>query len=168
MQPQQALLIATLWLGPVCALAQEAGADSDRLSAMRRIMPAGATCADLSWEPVSYCRLYSKGATLEIWSGAYGPGATLSFDSVGNEGFLLLPIVRAHFSLAGISVVKLNQCIGNDRGFVVQSAGKFLDLRCHLVEIAGNLALEILPAPARNSHTEPAEALRVPTSDATQ
>jgi hypothetical protein len=151
MQPQQVLLIAALWLGPACAFAQEAGTDGDRLSAMQRIMPAGAICADLTWEPASYCRLYSKGATLEIWSGTHGPGATLSFDSAGNEGLSLLPVVRAHFSLAGISVAKLNQCIGNDRGLVVQSAGKFLDFRCHLVEIAGNLALEILPAPARNS-----------------
>jgi hypothetical protein len=146
MQLQQALLTAIFWLVPAWTLALEAGTDSDRLSAMRRIMPAGAACADLSWEPVSYCRLYSKGATLEIWSGAYGPGATLSFDSVGSEGFGLLPVVRAHFSLAGVSVARLNQCIGSDRGFVVARSGGFLDFRCQLVEIAGSLSLEIFPA----------------------
>ena len=149
MKPQQALLIAILWLVPAWAPAQEADTGSDRLSAMRRIMPAAATCADLAWEPVSYCRLRSKGATLEIWSGAYGPGATLSFDSAGHEGYLLLPVVRAHFSRAGVSLAALNECIGNESGFVIQSSGRLLDLRCHLVEIAGSHSLEIFPAPAR-------------------
>jgi hypothetical protein len=149
MQPRQALLIAALWLIPAGAVALEAATRDDRLSAMRRIMPAEATCADLAWEPVSYCRLYSRGATLEIWSGAYGPGATLSFDSAGNEGYLLLPIVRAHFSLAGVSVATLNRCIGYEDGFVFESSGTLLDFRCHLVEIAGSLSLEIVPAPVR-------------------
>ena len=139
-------LAIILWLIPAWAAAQYVGASSHRLSAMQRIMPIGTVCADLDWEPVSYCRIHSKGATLEIWSGIYGPGATLSFDAQGNEGLALLKFVRAHFLLAGIAIEKLNQCIGNVSGFQVQVAGRLLDLRCHFVELADSLSLEILPA----------------------
>jgi hypothetical protein len=78
--------VVGLWLIPAWAAAQQSGARSDRLAAMQRVMPAGAICANLDWEPVSYCRYHSKGATLEIWTGIYGPGATLSFDAVGMKG----------------------------------------------------------------------------------
>ncbi len=47
-------------------------------------------CAELEWEPVSYCRFYSQGATFEIWSGLYRPVATLSFDGAGDVGLILM------------------------------------------------------------------------------
>jgi len=141
------ILAILLWLIPAWCAAQQASFTSDRLSAMRRIMPASAFCTDLDWEPVSYCRLYSKGATLEIWSGHYGPGVTLSFDAAGVEGIAMLRIVRAHFGLAGIPFDQLNHCIGFSEDFRIQVAGKPLELRCRFVELGKSVSLEILPEP---------------------
>src|SRR5262245_43875869 len=80
---RRAATVAVLLLGlsPFGASANDL--KSERLSGLQRIMPTGAICSDLSWEPVSYCRFHSKGATLEIWSGVYGLGASLGFDSPG-------------------------------------------------------------------------------------
>ena len=133
---------------PAWAAAQGDGR-RDRMSAMHSLMPTGAGCADLDWEPVSYCRLHSKGATLEIWSGSYGPGATLSFDSVGNEGFALMPAIRAHFLLAGVAIEKLNKCIESSGDLQVQISGKLLELRCRFVELMSSASLEIVAQPTQ-------------------
>jgi hypothetical protein len=143
------IVVIVLWFFPTWAAAQQNGASRDRLSAMQRVMPIGSICADLDWESVSYCRFHSKGATLEIWSGVYGPGATLSFDSAGKQGLALIPAIRAHFLLEGVAIEKLNQCIGNYSGFQVQVSGKLLDLQCRFVELADSLSLEIFAEPVR-------------------
>src|SRR5437763_10475387 len=115
------ILSIMLWLISAEAAAQH-NARADRLASMQRIMPVGAVCANLDWEPVSYCRVYSQGATLEIWSGVYGPGATLSFDATGDKGLALMTVVRQHFLLAGIAVEKLNQCISNSTALHIEVA----------------------------------------------
>jgi len=107
-------------------------------------MPVGAVCAELEWEPVSYCRFYSQGATLEIWSGFYGPGATLSFDGAGDVE-ILMTVIREHFRLAGIAVEKLDQCIRKSATLNIEVADKIFELHCHLVNLAGSLSLEIYP-----------------------
>jgi hypothetical protein len=143
-------LIVIFWLVPAWAAAQYVNAGhSDRLSVMQVIMPVGAICKNLDWEPASYCRHHSKGATLEIWTGAYGPGAALSFDAVGNEGLALIKTVKTHFLLAGIPIEALNQCIHRSIGFHLQVAGSLWDVHCHLVEIHTSYSLEIFPAPQR-------------------
>jgi hypothetical protein len=89
------IVVIVLWFFPTLAAAQQGGTGRDWLSSMQRVMPIGAVCADLDWELVSYYRFHSKGATLEIWTGVDGPGATLSFDSAGKRG------VRANVGYSG-------------------------------------------------------------------
>jgi hypothetical protein len=141
------IVVIVLWFFPTLAAAQQGGTGRDWLSSMQRVMPIGAVCADLDWELVSYYRFHSKGATLEIWTGVDGPGATLSFDSAGKEGFALMSAIRAHFLLAGVAIERLIQCIGNSGGFQVQVSGKLLDLHCRFVELADRLSLEIFAEP---------------------
>jgi len=132
-------------------MAQDLGANRrDQLSVLQRIMPIGAICKNFDWEPVSYCRHYSKGATLEIWTGSNGPGASLSFDALGNEALALMRIVKTHFFVFGIPVETLNQCIYNSREIQVEVAGSHFDLGCHVVDVSTSLALEIFPAPLRD------------------
>ena len=142
-------LFISFCLVPALAAAQRDGAGNDWLPAMQRVMPIGANCATLDWEPVSYCRFHSKGATLEIWSGVHGPGAILSFDSDGEEGLALLPALQAHFLLAGVALEELNHCMRNSGDFRVQVSGSLFDLHCRLARLAGSLSLEILPEPVR-------------------
>ena len=124
-------------------------ASADRLSSLRRIMPVGAVCADLEWEPVSYCRFYSQGATLEIWSGIYGPGSSLSFDAAGDKGLALMTVVREHFLLAGIAIERLDQCIRNSTALHIEVAEEVHELHCRLIDFANSLSLEIHAAPVR-------------------
>jgi hypothetical protein len=120
---------------------------------MRQIMPIGAICAELEWESVSYCRSHSRGATLEIWIGDHGPGATLSFDVDGEDGFALLPLVRAHFISAGITPDMLDRCIRNAATIRIDLADKSYELSCRFVTLAASVALEIVPTelPFRSS-----------------
>jgi hypothetical protein len=141
------VLSLILWLISGCAIAQYVSTDSDHLSAMQQIMPTSAVCSNLDWEPVSYCRYYSKGATLEVWAGANGPGASLSFDASGNEGIVLLKIVRQHFSLLGIPVESLNRCIHRSEGIQLELDERLFDLRCNVVELSTSVGLEVIPAP---------------------
>ncbi len=137
-----------LWLISAEAAAQH-NARVERLASMQRIMPVGAVCADLDWEPISYCRFYSQGATLEIWSGIYGPGVTLSFDTEGKEGLALMSVVREHFRLEGIAVEKLNRCIRNATALNIEVAETILELHCHFIAFADSLSLEIYPEPVQ-------------------
>ena len=129
--------------------AAQRDARADRLASLQRTMPVGAVCAELEWEPVSYCRFYSQGATLEIWSGLYGPGATLSFDGAGDVGLILMTVIGEHFRLAGIAVEKLDQCIRKSATLNIEVADKTFELHCQLVDFAGSLALEIYPEPGK-------------------
>jgi len=144
------ILIIIFWLIPGWAIAQDVSLDSgDRLSVLQGIMPNGAVCSNLDWEPVSYCRYYSKGATLEVWTGANGPGASLSFDASGNEGIVLLKIIRKHFSLLGIPIESLNRCIHHSEKIRVDQDRRF-SLSCNVVELSTSVGLEIIPAPSRS------------------
>jgi hypothetical protein len=136
------------WLISAEAVAQH-DSRADRLASMQRIMPVGAACANLDWEPISYCRVYSQGATLEIWSGLYGLGVTLSFDATGEAGLALVSVVREYFRLAGIAVEKLGHCIRNATTLHIEVADKSLELHCQLIDVAGSLSLEIFPESER-------------------
>jgi hypothetical protein len=146
------ILIIIFWLSPSLAAAQYVSVHSshDRLSVLQGIMPDGAVCSNLAWEPVSYCRYYSKGATLEIWAGANGPGASLSFDASGNEGIVLLKIIRKHFSILGIPLQNLNRCIHRSEGIQLELDERLFDLGCNVVELSTSVGLEIIPAPSRS------------------
>jgi hypothetical protein len=150
-RPVLYVLSMIIWLIPSWAIAQDVSSNrKDQLAVLQRIMPIGASCKNLDWEPVSYCRHYSKGATLEIWTGANGPGASLSFDALGNEGLAFMKIVKTHFLLLGISVKTLNECIQNSRETHIKVAGRDFDLGCHVVDFSTSLALEIFPAPPQD------------------
>src|SRR5476649_1652239 len=88
--------------------AAQRDARADRLASMQRTMPVGAVCAELEWEPVSYCRFHSQVATLEISSGLYGPGATLSFDGAGDVEILMTVSESIFGSLALRSKSSIN------------------------------------------------------------
>jgi hypothetical protein len=71
--------------------------------------------------PVSF-----KGATLEIWTGIYGP-EQVKFDAVGHEGPALIKIVKTHFS-RGCSVETFNQCVHRSIHFtskLLETFGRF-------------------------------------------
>ena len=126
------------------AAAQEQHSRPGRSASMQRIMPPESTCADLDWEPVSYCRLDLRGAVLEVWRGTYGPGATLSFDRVGEVGISLMAILRKHFRLEGIDGAKLDQCIRDSKAQAIRPG---VALHCHVIQFGESLSLEIHPEP---------------------
>jgi hypothetical protein len=133
----------------LCLLSSEAvaqhGASADKVSSMQQIMPVGARCAELEWEPVAYCTSHSPGATLELWSGDYGPGATLSFAIAGEEGLALMPTVRAHFQSAGIPVEMVDRCIRNSATVRIDLLDRSFELDCRFVTLGASVALEIVP-----------------------